>query len=102
MSEIQNAQLGNSLPAELELALRSATWNALIALQSLRSAVRDHVRSECEEGVSHDDIDDGLRTMISSCRPALDHVDYSVDRTDEVTKQVMKWSALFFRARSRA
>ena len=93
MSETQDGHLPHLLPAELELALRSATWNALLALQSLRSAVREHVRAQSAEGVSREDIDDGLRSMIDSCGPALTDVDFSA----EITKQVIKWSALFYR-----
>ena len=100
MSETQNDHLTNSLPVELEVALRSATWNALIALQSLRSAVRQHVQNECADGASQDDIADGLRSMIDSCNPALHHLDYSAARTDEITQQVLKWSTLFYKPRS--
>jgi hypothetical protein len=97
MSEAQKTHLVRSLPAELELALRSATWRTLIALQALRSAVREHVRYECGDGTSRNDIDDGLRIMISSCGPGLHHIDYSAERTGEVTMQVLKWSAEFYR-----
>ena len=97
MSETQNGQFSKLLPAELQLALRSATWNALIGLRSLRSAVEEHVRDQCADGVSHDTINEGLRSMIVSCAPALTHVDYSAERTKEVTIQVMKWSAMAYR-----
>ena len=93
------ARVPSDLPAELELALRSATWRALIALESLRVAVRDHVRSECSHGASRDEVNDGLRSMIDWAGPALDHEDYSAGRADDVTKQVLKWSATYFQPR---
>ena len=99
MSELQDDPLPQSLPEELQLALRSATWRALNALQSLRLAVRDHVDHECARGLSQGAIDDGLRSMIDSCGPAVDNVDYSAARTNEITKQVMKWSATYYKPR---
>ena len=97
MSDSQNGHHNHSLPTELQLALRSATWDALLALQSLRVAVQGHVQDGCARGLSHEDVDDGLRTMITQCGPALDHLDYSSDRTDEITLQVLKWSATYYR-----
>lgn len=85
------------LPAELEVALRTATWRALTALHSLRIAVRDHVQDECWRGASQHEIDDGLRLMIETCGPDLDHADYSEDRADDITRQVLEWSAGFYK-----
>ena len=96
MSELQD-ELQQSLPAELQLALRSATWRALTALHSLRLAVRDHVDHECARGRSQSTIEHGLRSLIDSCGPALDNVDYSAARTNEITKQVMRWTASYYR-----
>jgi hypothetical protein len=82
-----------TLPVELELALRNATWRALTALDSLRTAVEDHVHAERSRGSSQGEIDYGLRSMIEECGPDLDHKDYSADRAGEVTRQVLKWSS---------
>ena len=85
-----------SLPAELELALRSATWRAIVALHSLRAAVRDHVHQESARGCTQLEIDDGLRMMIDTCTPAPDDANHSAERASEVTKQVLVWSASFY------
>jgi hypothetical protein len=63
----------------------------------LRSAVRDHVNNECSRGCSQNEIDSGLRALIDSCGPSLGHIDYSAERADEVTIQVLKWSASFYK-----
>ena len=97
MSNPMNGTDHLSLPAELELALGRATLGALSALQSLRSAVRDHVHEQCVLGVSHNTISDNLRSMITTCGQNLDRADYSADRADEVTKQVIVWSTSFYR-----
>ena len=96
-----NSSQNNSLPEELELALRQATSSALVALNSLRFAVRDHVQNECSRGSSQNEIDDGLRSMISSCGPALGNIDYSAERAKEVTMQVLKWSSSFYQRAGR-
>jgi hypothetical protein len=96
MTDSKNNPPHNSLPAELELALRGATSRALSALHSLRMAVYDHVRRESSRGASLNEIDDGLRSMIEACRPKWDHDDYPADRAEEVRKQVLKWSAGFY------
>lgn len=96
MTDVQNGQHIYSLPEELQLALHSATWRALTAMSALRIAVRNHVYDECGRGLCQSDIDEGLRSMIFSSGPALDNVDYSAERIDDVTRQVMKWSAAYY------
>jgi len=86
----------NSLSAELELALRGATSRALNALHSLRMAVHDHVRRESSRGASLNEINDGLRSMIESSSHKRNDGDYPAERAEEVTKQVLKWSAGFY------
>ena len=97
MPTLQNSPLTDSLPAELEVALRSATWRALTAFQSLRSAVRDHVYDERARGTCRTALDENLRSMIGSCGPVVGNVNYSAERTGDVTTQVLKWCAEFFR-----
>ncbi|HJP86924.1 MAG TPA: hypothetical protein VJ852_13100 [Gemmatimonadaceae bacterium] len=91
-----------SLPVELELALRSATWRAMVALHSLRTAVRDHVYQESARGCSQVEIDDGLRMMIDTCTPAPGEADHSAERAGEVTRQVLVWSATFYGGKAEA
>ena len=100
MTDEENDRFIQSLPAELDLALRNTTWRALSTMNSLRMAVRDHVHDECDRGLCQSEIDDGLRSMISSCGPSLDNIEYSATRTDEVLRQVMKWSASYYRPRT--
>lgn len=97
MSKPMNGTDHLSLPAELELALGRATLGALSALQSLRSAVRDHVHEQCVLGVGQHSINDDLRSMITTCGQNLDRSDFSADRCAEVTKQVLLWSTSFYR-----
>ena len=97
MPELQSSPLNHSLPAELEVALRSATWRALAAYQSLRTAVRNHVYDERARGTSRTDIDEDLRSMIGSCAPVVGNVNYSAERTDEIKRHVLKWCAEFYR-----
>jgi len=96
MTDSQNNPHHNSLPAELELALRGATSRALNAVHSLRMAVHEHVRRESSRGASLNDIDAGLRSMIEARSPRLDDGDYPAHRAEEVMKQVLKWSAGFY------
>ena len=98
MSYSTNDHRTNSLPAELELALRHATSEALTALHSLRLAVRDHVHTECARGSTQNEIEDGLRSIIDECGPSLTRVD-SAGRAEDVTRQVLKWSAAFYKTR---
>jgi hypothetical protein len=86
-----------SLPAELELALRNATWSALTALDSLRAAVEDHVHDKRSRGASQSEIDHSLRVMIEASGPLLNDKDYSAHRAGEIRNQVLKWSAGFYR-----
>jgi hypothetical protein len=96
---VQNGHLDSSLPVELDLALRSATWQALTSLRALRAAVRQHVDDECGRGCGQREIDAGLRSIIGSCAAALSQAERSPARTDEITIQVMKWSASYYRLR---
>ena len=96
MTDSQDNLPHSSLSAELELALRGATSRALNALHSLRMAVHDHVRRESSRGASLNEINDGLRSMIESSSHKRNDGDYPAERAEEVTKQVLKWSAGFY------
>lgn len=87
------------LPDELVAALRRATDRTIVAIQSLRKAVRNHVHLERSQGASLDEIDDNLRSMIRTARVNSDHADFSLERIDELTKQVLSWTDSFYKAK---
>ena len=93
-----NSSDGNPspLPDELAAALRRATDLTLNAFHSLRVAVRDHVHGERSRGVSLDEIDADLRSMIAVAGGNGGHQDHSPERIDELTRQVLKWSESFY------
>jgi hypothetical protein len=84
------------LPDEFAAALRRATDRTLIALQSLRPAVRQHVQDERSRGISLEQIDAGLLTMIETAAGDSERHSYSVDGHEELTSQVLKWTAAFY------
>jgi hypothetical protein len=87
--------LQSPLPEELVAALHRATDRTLNALTSLRKAVREHVYTERSRGQTLGEIDDGMRTMITTAAGETDHPDYSLDRHDELTRNVLKWTESF-------
>jgi hypothetical protein len=87
------------LPEELGAALRRATDRTIVAIQSLRKAVRNHVHFERSQGASLDEIDHNLRSMIRTAGGDSDHPDFSSDRIDELTKQVLSWTDSFYKAK---
>jgi hypothetical protein len=84
------------LPDELAAAMRRATDRTLNALFSLRRAVREHVQSERSRGQTLGEIDEDLRVMITTAAGDSDHPDYSLDRHDELTREVLKWTESFY------
>jgi hypothetical protein len=84
------------LPDELVAALQRATDLALNAILSLRIAVRDHVRNERTLGSTGRQIDTELRSMILVAGGDTSHRDYSTERIEEMTSQVLKWSREFY------
>ena len=87
------------LPDELVAALRRATTRTLVAIQSLRKAVRHHVHDGRSRGDSLDDIDTELQSMITTAGGNSKHPDYSLERIEELTRQVRKWSESFYAAK---
>lgn len=86
----------NPLPDELASALRRATDLTLNAFHSLRVAVREHVHGERSRGVTLDEIDGDLRSMIAVAAGNGNSTDYSTERVDELTRHVLKWSEAFY------
>lgn len=84
----------NSLPEELDRALRRATDRTLSALTSLRRAVRDHVHSERDNGVSLAEIENEMRIIIAR---AQESVKSDGDGHHEaLSTQMIKWTSGFF------
>jgi hypothetical protein len=83
------------LPDELAAALQRATDRTLVAFNSLRIAVREHVQSERSRGATLSEIDSDLRSMITVAGGDASH-DHQSERIEELTKQVLKWSESFF------
>ena len=84
------------LPDEFAAALRRATDRTLQALRSLRQAVRQHVQDEHSRGALLEEIDADLLSMIETAAGDPAHNAYSVDRNEELTSQVLKWTAAFY------
>jgi len=92
------------LPEELDRALRQATDRTLVALTSLRKAVRQHVQDERERGTSLPEIETELRTIIARVlkdAEGRDSVDGegrdSVDgERGTLANQMLKWSKGFY------
>jgi hypothetical protein len=84
------------LPEELDRALRQATDRTLVALTSLRKAVRQHVQDERERGTSLPEIETELRATIARVLKDAEGRD-SVDRErDTLANQMLKWSKGFY------
>jgi len=92
----------NALPEELERALRRATERTLSSLTSLRKAVRQHVRTERDRGVTFSEIDLDLRALIARAQEGIsqtdgDGADGGDGHHDALTAQVIKWSEGFYK-----
>lgn len=84
------------LPEELDRALRGATDRTLVALTSLRKAVRQHVHDERGRGTSLQQIEVELRTIISRVLKDAAGRDSIDGERDTLANQMMKWSAGFY------
>jgi hypothetical protein len=89
------------LPDELAAALRLTTAETLASLLSLRIALRDHIRAEHADGATQAEINDRLRDMIVSAAGDPAAVSYSAERVNELTSQILKWSATFYSGKVR-
>jgi hypothetical protein len=89
----------SSLPEELDRALRRATDRTLIALTSLRKAVRKHVQDEKDAGATLPEIEMELREIIAKVLEDAEGRD-SIDRErDTLATQMIKWSEGFYTKR---
>lgn len=91
----------NSLPDELERALRRATSHTLGALTSLRRAVRDHVHRQRAGGDDLDEIQLQLRALATRAGESVGtQKAWTDDNQDTLTRQIIKWSSGFYTERA--
>jgi hypothetical protein len=86
----------NPLPEELDRALRRATDRTLVALTSLRKAVRQHVHDERERGASLPDIERDLREIIARALKDAEAREPVNGERETLSNQMIKWSHGFF------
>jgi len=84
------------LPEELDRALRRATDRTLVALTSLRKAVRQHVRDERERGTTLPQIELELRGIIARVLKDAEGRDSVDGERETLANQMLKWSKGFY------
>jgi hypothetical protein len=87
----------NPLPEELDRALRRATDRTLVALTSLRKAVRQHVHDERERGTSLPDVERELRQIIARALKDAEGREPVDGERDTLSNQMIKWSHGFYK-----
>ena len=86
----------SSLPDELDRALRRATDRTLIALTSLRKAVRKHVQDGKNGGATLPEIEMELREIIARVLADAEGRDSIDGERDTLAAQMIKWSEGFY------
>jgi hypothetical protein len=86
----------NPLPEELDRALRRATDRTLVALTSLRKAVRQHVTDERDKGTSLSNVELDLREIIARALRDAEGRDSVDGERDTLANQMLKWTAGFY------
>ena len=86
-----------SLPDELDLALRRATDRTLLALTSLRKAVRKHVEDGKNAGATLPEIEMELREIIARVLHDAEGRDSIDGERDTLATQMIKWSEGFYK-----
>jgi hypothetical protein len=97
MSGPYNDSTPNSLPEELDRALKRATDRTLIALTSLRKAVRKHVEDEKDAGATLPEIELELRAIIAKVLEDAEGRDSIDGERDTLATQMIKWSEGFYK-----
>ena len=87
----------NSLPEELDRALKRATDRTLMALTSLRKAVRKHVQDEKDAGATLPEIELELRAIIAKVLEDAEGRDSIDGERDTLAAQMIKWSEGFYK-----
>jgi hypothetical protein len=89
----------SSLPDELDRALRRATDRTLMALTSLRKAVRKHVQDEKNGGATLPEIEMELREIIARVLEDAEGRDSIDGERDTLAAQMIKWSEGFYKTK---
>jgi hypothetical protein len=97
MSPPNHYDTPNSLPEELDRALRRATDRTLLALTSLRKAVRKHVEDEKNAGATLPEIELELRAIIAKVLEDAEGRDSIDGERDTLAAQMIKWSEGFYK-----
>ena len=84
------------LPDELDRALRRATDRTLVALTSLRKAVRQHVHDERDRGTSLPEIERELRAIIARVLKDAEGRESIDGERETLATQMLKWSQGFY------
>jgi hypothetical protein len=87
----------NPLPEELDRALKRATDRTLIALTSLRKAVRKHVEDGKDAGATLPEIELELREIIARVLEDAEGRDSIDGERDTLATQMIKWSEGFYK-----
>jgi hypothetical protein len=86
----------HALPEELDRALRRATDRTLVALTSLRKAVRQHVHDERERGTTLSQIELELRGIIARVLKDAEGRDSVDGERETLAHQMLNWSKGFY------
>jgi cation diffusion facilitator CzcD-associated flavoprotein CzcO len=84
------------LPEELDRALRRATDRTVVALTSLRKAVRQHVHDERDRGTSLQEIELELRAIIMRVLKDAEGRESVDGERETLATQMLKWSKGFY------
>ena len=84
------------LPEELDRALRRATDRTVVALASLRKAVRQHVHDERDRGTSLPQIELELRAIIARVLKDAEGRESVDGERETLATQMLKWSKGFY------
>jgi hypothetical protein len=87
----------SSLPEELDRALRRATDRTLVALTSLRKAVRQHVRDERERGATLSEIELDLRALVARLHQEAERSNGADGEHETLATQMIKWTGGFYK-----
>jgi hypothetical protein len=85
------------LPDDLERALGQATGRTLESLAVLRRALRQHVRTERNHGVTFSDLEIELRELVSRAESKVPSRSDDPSSQRSLSDQVVSWGEAFFR-----
>jgi hypothetical protein len=84
------------LPDELERALHQASGRTLQSLAVLRRALRQHVRSERNHGITMSELEVELRALVTRSESRADDASRNDAGCGSLSDQVVKWGEAYF------